>query len=274
MTEGYVTHSLSIQKNKKLKKYATKLTYIIISLILLIVIWWALAAVFDKSYFPTPDIVFEAFVQSFDSIPGMMGMSMTTMIFSSLQRFALGFVLAMCVAIPLGLIMGYCPRLNMLVSPALEVFRPIPPMAWVPLFFLAFGALFGPVLTIFMGAFFPILSNVVFGVKNVDNTLIDASKTLGANSFTIFRKVVFPSTIPHMMTGVSVGLGIGWMCIVSAEMIGARGGGLGYLIQTCFNMGMYEYMFAGMVMVGILGIATALFGRFIEKEVSIWMGMK
>ena len=147
-------------------------------------------------------------------------------------------------------------------------------MAWVPLFFLAFGVFLGPVLTIFIGAFFPILSNVVFGVKSVDKNLIDASKTFGASKLQTFSKVIFPSTIPHMMTGISVGLGIGWMCIVSAEMIGAKGGGLGFIIQSCYNLGLYDFMFAGMVMIGILGILTALLGKFIENEVARWMGMK
>ena len=127
--------------------------------------------------------------------------------------------------------------------------RPIPPIAWVPLFFVAFGLFIGPVMTIFLGAFFPLVTNVMFGVKSVEPALLDAAKTLGASRMTIFTKVVFPYTIPYLMTGVTVGLGIGWMCIVAAEMIGARGGGIGAIILRNGDIGLYEYMFAGMLMI-------------------------
>ena len=273
MAQEYLTTPINKIQKEKRKGYAVKLGYIAISIAALILTWWALAVVFDKSYFPTPPEVFEALIQSFDNVPGI-GLSMSTQLFSSLERFVFGFLLARVTAVPVGLLLGHSKRAEMLFTPAIEVIRPIPPMAWVPLFFLAFGVFLGPVLTIFIGAFFPILSNVVFGVKSVDKNLIDASKTFGASKLQTFSKVIFPSTIPHMMTGISVGLGIGWMCIVSAEMIGAKGGGLGFIIQSCYNLGLYDFMFAGMVMIGILGILTALLGKFIENEVARWMGMK
>lgn len=273
MAQEYLTTPITKIQKDKWKGYLIKIGYVVISVSALIITWWALAVIFDKSYFPTPPEVFDALIQSFDTVPGI-GLSMSTQLFSSLERFVFGFLLALITAVPLGLILGHSKRAEMLFTPAIEIIRPIPPMAWVPLFFLAFGVFFGPILTIFIGAFFPILSNVVFGVKSVDQNLIDASKTFGASRLQTFTKVIFPSTIPHMMTGISVGLGIGWMCIVSAEMIGAKGGGLGFIIQLCYNLNLYEYMFAGMVMVGILGILTALLGKFIENEVSRWMGMK
>jgi len=114
----------------------------------------------------------------------------------------------------------------------------------------------------------------MFGVKSVEPTLMDAAKTLGAGKLKIFTKVVFPYTIPYMMTGVTVGLGIGWMCIVAAEMIGAQGGGIGAIINSNSTIGRYDFMFAGMVMIAILGIATTAISKFVEKRVSTWMGMR
>jgi len=247
-----------------------------ISLIGFLAVWWIGSIVLNKPYLPSPPEVLDAFIKSFDKeqAKAIGGLTMGPQVFASLQRFLLGFGLALVLAVPLGLAMGYSRIFEGLGKPIVEVLRPIPPIAWVPLFFVAFGVFLGPVMTIFLGAFFPILSNVMFGVKSVDPTLMDAAKTLGASKSKIFTKVVFPYTIPYMMTGVTVGLGIAWMCIVAAEMIGARGGGIGAIINNSSTIGLYNYMFAGMVMIAILGIVTVGISKFIEKRVSIWMGMK
>lgn len=245
----------------------------IISLVGFIVVWWIGSIVLNKAYLPPPPEVLDAFIKAFEEDPAT-NLPMTQQVFASLGRFVAGFALALIVAVPLGLAMGYSRVFDGLGKPIVEVLRPIPPIAWVPLFFVAFGLILGPIMIVFLGAFFPILSNVVFGVKSVEPTLMDAAKTLGASRTTIFTKVVFPYTIPYMMTGVTIGLGIAWMCIVAAEMIGARGGGIGAVILRNGDIGLYEYMFAGMVMIAILGIVTTGASKLIERRVSIWMGMK
>ncbi|MDW5561776.1 MAG: ABC transporter permease [Methanomassiliicoccus sp.] len=244
-----------------------------ISIIGFIAIWWIGSIILNKPYLPAPPLVLDAFIKSFNKDPAT-GLPMMQQVFASLGRFVVGFLLALLVAVPLGLAMGYSRIADGLGKPIAEMLRPIPPIAWVPLFFIALGLYWGPVAVIFLGAFFPILSNVIFGVKSVETTLMDAAKTLGANRRTIFTKVVFPYTIPYLMTGVTVGLGIAWMCIVAAEMIGARGGGIGAIININGSIGLYEYMFAGMLMIAILGIATTGASKLIEKRVSIWMGMR
>ncbi|MBI0584514.1 MAG: ABC transporter permease [Methanomassiliicoccus sp.] len=245
----------------------------IISLVGFIAVWWLGAIILNKAYLPAPPEVLEAFIKAFDQDPAT-NLPMMQQVFASLRRFAVGFALALLIAVPMGLAMGFSRIFEGLGRPIVEVLRPIPPIAWVPLFFIAFGLFFGPVMTIFLGAFFPILSNVMFGVKSVEPALIDAAKTLGASKWKIFTKVVFPSTIPYMMAGVTIGLGIGWMCIVAAEMIGAQGGGVGAIILRNGDIGLYEYMFAGMLMIAILGLLTTWLSKFIEGRVSKWMGMR
>jgi NitT/TauT family transport system permease protein len=244
-----------------------------ISLVGFIAIWWIGSMLLNKSYLPAPPKVFTAFINAFEKDPATQ-IPMLQQVIASLQRFALGFGLALITAVPIGLAMGYSRIFEGLGKPVVEILRPIPPIAWVPLFLIAFGLFLGPVMTIFLGAFFPILSNVMFGVKSVEPTLMDAAKTLGASKVKIFTKVVFPYSIPYMMTGVTVGLGIGWMCIVAAEMIGAQGGGIGAIINSNSTIGRYDYMFAGMVMIAILGIATTTISKLIERRVSTWMGMR
>jgi len=237
-------------------------------------VWWIFSIIINRAYLPGPYEVFRAFIDSFLTPAPSLGITMGDNIASSLQRFLLGFVLAFCVSVPLGLMMGFFRTAETVAKPVIEVFRPIPPIAWVPVFLLIFKLFWGPVMVIFIGVFFPLLSNVIFGVKSVDPTLIDAARTLGADRLRLFTKVIFPSTVPFLMTGITIGLGIGWMCIVAAEMIGAVGGGVGYYIYFMEQLGKYEYMYAGMVVIAILGILTVGISRYVEQYLSRLMGMK
>jgi ABC-type nitrate/sulfonate/bicarbonate transport system permease component len=247
----------------------------IVSLPIFLAFWWMLALYFQGQnfyYLPTPPEVLDALVQSWTMDPATR-LSLAANIYASLVRFLLGFLLALGLAVPLGLIIGYSSYANALALPVVELLRPIPPIAWVPFLLLAASFFWGPILTIFIGVFFPVLSNVIFGVRSVDPLIIDAAKTQGANRWQVFSKVVFPSSIPYMMTGVKIGLGVGWMCIVAAEMLAAQGGGVGAIIVGGQTVGRYDIMFAGMIAVAILGILTLLVGSLVEGRVKKWMGM-
>ena len=227
-------------------------------------------------FVPGPRLVAEAFLSSFvDSVPGLTGIRMGDMIASSLIRIFWGFLLALLVALPMGLAMGSFKTLESMGKPLVEMFRPIPPLAWVPVFLMVFKSFWGPIGIVFMGVFFPILLNLIFGVKNVDQRLIDAARTLGAKRSAVFMKVVMPSIVPYMMTGIKVGLGVGWMCIVAAEMMPIQGGtGVGYYVWLSADYGRYDFTYATMLVIGLLGILTTGVAEMIEKRVSRWMGMR
>ena len=227
-------------------------------------------------YVPSPGSVADAFFSSFTTLPGLEGSTMWDLIASSFGRVLLGFFLAIAIAFPAGLLMGSYGTADAVGRPIVEIFRPIPPLAWVPAFVIIFGALWGPVGIVFLGAFFPILINVMFGVRSVDPSLIDAAKTLGARRGTIFAKVVMPTTVPYLMTGLKVGIGIGWMCIVAAEAIGLRGGaGLGYYIAaSSLQYGLWPETYATMIVIGILGMATTGVAGQLEQRFYKWSGMK
>ncbi len=224
-------------------------------------------------YVPYPWEVLEAFYLSFWSHP-VSGLYMGSHVYASLKRIVAGFVLAFALAVPTGLLMGRLWTAEAVGKPVVELFRPIPPLAWIPIFLVVFGIFWGPIGIVFLGVFFPILLNVQLGARSVDPTLIDAARTLGTRKFDIFLKVVLPSTVPYLMTGVTVGLGIGWMCIVAAEMLGAVGGGVGYFIFTAAGNSQYPYMYAGMLMIGILSILTTGVAGLFERRLSKWMGMR
>jgi ABC-type nitrate/sulfonate/bicarbonate transport system permease component len=263
-----------MRKRLGLDKLET-LGFIIISLVGFISLWYVIAHYFYVSdYLPSPELVWKAFINSFEHNDPVMGINMWQNIIKSLERFAYGFLLAFIVAVPVGLIMGTSKIFDMLIKPIVEVFRPIPPIAWVPIFLLALGMFWGPIIVIFIGVFFPLLSSVYFGVKSVDPVLLDAAKTQGAGKLDIFGKVILPSTVPFIMSGIRIGLGIGWMCIVAAEMIGARGGGIGYYISIQGEIGNYPGVFAGIVVIAILGILTTGASGYLEQLLNKRMGFK
>lgn len=252
-----------------------KLFLMIISLPLFLIGWWAISTYLISNgfyYLPTPQDVWEALVQSVTYDPAT-GVPLAESIYASLRRFITGFLIAFALAVPLGLLLGKSQLVMAFSRPIIEVLRPVPPIAWVPFLFLAFGFFWGPVMAIFIGVFFPILENTIFGVRSVDPILIDAARTQGALNRTIFLKVILPSSVPFIMAGVKIGLGVGWMCIVAAEFFGAQGGGVGSMIINGQAIARYDIMFAGMVTVATLGLATYLLSSYFEKKVLEWMGM-
>ncbi len=273
-----MTKALDVVKKQLKKRFGKKnvrsFIFVIISLVGFILIWWLAASLYHIDYFPTPDKVYTAFINSFTHDDPFLGINMWQNIYASLQRFAYGFALAFILAVPIGLVMGFSGILDALLKPIMELFRPIPPIAWVPVFLIALGFFWGPIFIIFIGVFFPLMSSVYFGVRSVDPVLLDAARTQGAGRLSIFSKVILPYTVPYIMTGIRIGLGIGWMCIVAAEMIGAKGGGIGYYISVQSQVGNYPAMFAGIVVIALLGIGTTGVSGYVEKRLAQRMGIK
>ncbi len=261
----------------------TRLILGMASVSIFIVVWAAVSAYLVESgsdvakYVPGPASVAEAFVKSFlEPVPGLEGIRMGDLIASSLIRVFWGFLLALLVALPIGMAMGSFKAVEAMGRPLVEILRPIPPLAWLPMFLMVFLSFWGPIAIVFVGVFFPILLNVMFGVKSVDPRLVDAARTLGAKRSAVFTKVVMPSIVPYMMTGIKVGLGVGWMCIVAAEMMPIQGGtGVGYYVWTsAISYSQYSYTYATMIVIGLLGVLTTGVAELIEKRVSRWMGMR
>ncbi|HUT27955.1 MAG TPA: ABC transporter permease [Methanomassiliicoccales archaeon] len=265
-----ISHLLHEEKGPAFLK---TLTITVISLVSFVLVWQGLSMLLNSPYLPEPSIVLQAFVDAFNITDISVGRNMWDNIYSSLNRVLWGFALAFVIAVPLGLVMGFSKTADDFSKPIIEVFRPIPPLAWAPVLIIAMGVFLGPVVVIFIGIFFPLLSNIVFGVRNIDPILIDAARTLGAKRSHLFIKVILPSTIPYIMTGIRIGLGIGWMCIVAAEFIAPIGGGVGQYIYFKSNIGRYDQVFAGLIVIAILGLVTTELSGYIERRVSKRMGM-
>jgi len=190
----------------------------------------------------------------------------------SLYRVALGYAAASLLAIPLGLLMGWSAKLLKLIRPLIEVIRPIPPLAWIPIAILWFGiGIKSAAFIIFLGAFFPILLNTISGVLSIQPILIEAARTLHAKEKDIFLKVLFPGTIPSIFVGMRIGIGIGWMTLVAAEFTGVKEGyGLGYMIMTARDIQRPDEILAGMLVIGVIGLLIDIGLRATESRTIKW----
>jgi ABC-type nitrate/sulfonate/bicarbonate transport system permease component len=262
------------QSRKIWKKRLINLGIVILSLSSFTAVWWAVALYLNIAYLPTPPVVFKAFFESFYINDPNLGNKMGQNIVVSGERFIGGFFLALVIAVPLGLLMGFLSSINTFAKPIIELLRPIPPIAWVPFFFVAFGTFWNPILTVFIGAFFPILTNVILGVRSVEPAMLDAARTQGARRVDLFSKVILPFSVPYLMTGITIGLGVAWMCIVAAEWYGAVGGGVGYYIIISGQTAFYANMFAGMIVIALLGLSTVTLSGYLESLIKKRMGMK
>ena len=183
----------------------------------------------------------------------------------SVARVVSAWILAAIVAIPLGLLMGASRRFEAVIDPFVELFRPISPLAWIPLAILWLGiGESGKIMVVFVGTFFPLLLNTVAGVKNVDPTLLEAGRVFGCTTQSaLFRRVIFPAALPGIVTGLRIAFGTGWAAIIAAELVAARSG-LGYLIANGMDVLRADEVLAGMIVIGILGVLFDAFFRFLH----------
>ncbi len=264
--------SFKYDENNKYHRLGRNALIAVISLAVFCIIWWIISIIADTKVLPTPGVTFDALIEFFAD--GYLGYSAWDYILSSLALFFKGFFLAFIIAVPLGLLLGFSKTLNIFMTPIIEVLRPIAPMAWAPIFIYGVSYETGPMLVVFIGIFFPLLTNVIFGVQKIDPVLVDAAKTLGASKTQIFTKVMVPSSIPYVMNGIKVGLGVGWMCIVAAEMYAPLGIGVGYCISNMCTSGLWPDTFAMLIIVAVLGILTITVSEYLQRYVSKRMGVE
>ncbi|MFX1368221.1 MAG: ABC transporter permease [Promethearchaeota archaeon] len=189
----------------------------------------------------------------------------------SLMRVLLGFIIAAITGIPLGIAIGRYKLVDSILGPVVDAMRPIPPIAWIPLAIIVFAGnpLGSQVFVIWVGAFFPILIDTTTGVKRTEPVHIDVAKTFGAREGQILSRVVIPSAAPEMFSGLRIGFGIGWMCLMAAEMIGG-GLGLGYLVWVGWQVGRTAEVIATMLVIGLIGFVFSYAFLRIERSLLRW----
>jgi NitT/TauT family transport system permease protein len=236
-----------------------------------IVIGWEVIAILLNNEFILPRLE-SVFVVLLSPTTDILGYgNLITNAFTSLERVILGFLLAAGIAIPLGVVMARSETMHNFFDSTVQLLRPIPPLAWVPLALAWFKiGLTSMVFIIGMGAFFPILLNTLDGVRGVKKTWVESAAILGASERQILTKVVIPGAAPTIWTGLRVGFGIAWMCVVAAEMMPGTNSGLGYLIMSSYNWGQIPVIIAGMIVIGIIGIGCDYLFKMVERRSFRW----
>lgn len=187
---------------------------------------------------------------------------------SSFRLAMMGFISAIAVGIPLGLLMGYFKAARQIINPVFEIIRPIPPIAWIPIVILTLGiGMKAKVFIVFVAAFVPCVINSYTGVKLTNPTYINVAKTMGASHVQIFTKICIPSAVPLIFSGIRISLGASWSTLVAAEML-ASTKGLGYMIQMGRTMIKPNIILVGMLVIGCTGAALSFLLGKVERYFS------
>jgi len=239
----------------KLKQAAPSLAVMAV----LLVVWWTTVWATKSVIFPTPWQVVTGTLEL--AKDGTLWMH----IGSSLMRVAAGFLLAVIIAVPLGLWMGWVKGAFVTLNPLFQILRPISPIAWIPIAILWFGVgNASPIFLIFISSVFPMIVQTTVGVHTIEKRYLRAAQNFGVSRYTLFRQVVIPAVLPQIIVGMRIGLGVAWLVVVAAEMIALRSG-LGYLIMDSRNAGnRYDLVIAGMIIIGLIGLMLDGVMRLLE----------
>ena len=239
----------------KLKQILPAATVIAI----LIAMWWLVVVATHSAIFPTP----------WQVVTGTLELARDGTLWSdigaSLMRVGVGFLLAVSIAVPLGLWMGWIKGAFSTLNPIFQILRPISPIAWIPIAILWFGVGdASPIFLIFMSSVFPMVVQTTAGVHTIERRYLRAAENFGVSRYTLFSRVIIPAVLPQIIVGMRIGLGVAWLVVVAAEMIALRSG-LGYLIIDSRNAGnRYDLVIGGMVIIGLIGLSLDGVMRLME----------
>lgn len=222
-------------------------------------VWWIVVVQSQSVIFPTPLQVLTGTMELVDDG------TLWNHIGNSLFRVGSGFLVAVLVAVPMGLWMGRVDGVFRTVNPLFQMLRPISPIAWIPLSILWFGVgNISPIFLIFIASVFPMMVQTAAGVHTIERRYLDAAENFGVSRAMLFRRVVIPAVLPEVVTGMRITLGVAWLVVVAAEMIAPRSG-LGYLIIDSRNAGnRYDLVIAGMIIIGLIGLLLDGLMRLLE----------
>jgi len=239
-----------------------------LSLIIAITIWQLAADRIVHNEFLLPsfyDVVLSFFI--------IIKSGLVTDILTSLLHFSIGIAAALIIGIPLGISMGWFKKIDRAMDPIIEILRPIPPLAWIPFAIVWFGLTHQAAgFVVFVGMIFPIIINTYTGFKNISKVYVEAAKVLGCTrDIDLIRFIAIPSAMPSIAAGIRIAMGVGWMCLVAAEMFGASNRGLGYQLWFNYYLHRMDFVLVYMLLLGFLGLFIDRFFRYyVDSKLLKW----
>ena len=254
----------------KLSSFLRKYGLTIAALCTAATIWQLVAQFIVKNPFILPS--FSNVVLSFNKLWKEIPVDVSV----SLLHFGMGLVVGICVGVPIGTVMGWFRVADRILDPLVEIIRPIPPLSWIPFAIIWFGLAHSSAgFIVFVGAVFPILINTYTGFRGVSKIYVEAAKVLGCiKNFDLIKSIALPSATPSIAAGIRVGMGIGWMCLVAAEIFG-RTSGLGYKLWHFYSLHQMDKVVAYMIVLGLIGLFLDRVFRYVVEEHMLrwWKGI-
>ncbi|CAI2001884.1 Putative aliphatic sulfonates transport permease protein ssuC [Serratia fonticola] len=245
------------------------------TLLVLLAVWWAVTALqlVSPLFLPAPQQVLHQLVV-IASPQGFMDATLWQHLAASLGRILVALLAAVVIGVPVGIAMGLSETVRGLLDPLIEIYRPVPPLAYLPLMVIWFGiGETSKILLIYLAIFAPVTLSTVAGVRSVAQVRIRAAQALGANRWQLLRFVVLPSALPEILTGIRIGLGVGWSTLVAAELIAATRG-LGFMVQSAGEFLATDVVIAGISVIAIIAFGLELGLRALQRRLTPWHGVQ
>jgi taurine transport system permease protein len=252
--------------------YVSTRTISVLTLAALLSSWWLVTALewVEPLFLPPPAAVLEKAWLLMTK--GYMDSTLWQHLGASLQRIGLALFFAVLTAIPVGIAIGHNRIARGIFDPLIEFYRPVPPLAYLPLIVIWCGiGEFSKVLLIYLAIFAPVAIATATGVRTVDKTKLRAAQSLGASRWQLIRHVILPSALPDILTGVRIGLGVGWSTLVAAELIAATSG-LGFMVQSAAQFLVTDVVVLGILVIALIAFALEMGLRALQRKLVPWHG--
>jgi taurine transport system permease protein len=244
------------------------------SVLAILIAWFIVTAlqIIPELFLPSPSAVWQKFLEV--SQQGFMKATLWQHLAASIGRVGIALLAAIIIGVPLGLWMGLNKWVRAVCDPLVELLRPIPPLAYLPLLVIWFGiGEMTKTLLIFFSILAPIIISSTYGVLSHQNNRERAALSLGASRSQVLKYVILPTALPHILTGIRIGLGVGWSTLVAAELVAADRG-IGFMVQSAAQFLITDTVILGIVVIAIVAVSFELFLRWLQKQLAPWYGQQ
>lgn len=253
--------------------FSHQLSLSLLSVAVLLLLWWGVTALglIAPLFLPPPQQVLHKLLV-IAGPQGFMDATLWQHLGASLTRMLVALFFAALIGIPVGIAMGLSPAVRGLLDPLIELYRPVPPLAYLPLMVIWFGiGETSKILLIYLAIFAPVTLSTLAGVKNTQQVRIRAAQALGATRGQLLRFVILPGALPEILTGLRIGLGVGWSTLVAAELIAATRG-LGFMVQSAGEFLATDVVLAGIAVIALIAFSLELGLRALQRRLTPWNG--
>ncbi|MCU4570048.1 taurine ABC transporter permease TauC [Acinetobacter ursingii] len=245
-----------------------------LSVFSVLLVWFLINALHlvPALFLPSPQAVWQKFLEV--SQQGFMKATLWQHLAASISRVLFALLAAIAIGVPVGLWMGLNKYARAVLDPLVELLRPIPPLAYLPLLVIWFGiGETTKILLIFFSILAPVIISSTHGVISHQLNRERAALSLGATQAQVFWKVILPTALPHILTGIRIGLGVGWSTLVAAELVAADRG-IGFMVQSAAQFLITDTVILGIIVIAVVAVSFELFLRWLQQQLSPWYGQQ